>query len=58
MLHSNGACWTTEEERQKLGFEPRDELGWTPSERVEYENKRREALQMTLATPFFPTREA
>ena len=32
VLYENGAAWTTEEERQRLGFEPRDDKGWTQSE--------------------------
>ena len=44
VLFNNGACWTTEEERVRLGFESRDELGWTPSERVKYEQARIDAL--------------
>ena len=56
VLYRNGACFTTDEERQKIGLEPRDELGWTPSERVDYEKKRIEALQLMAAAPFvFPS---
>ena len=52
VLYHNGACFTTDEERQKLGLEPRDGTGWTPSERVAYEKKRIEALQLMAASPF------
>jgi hypothetical protein len=34
-LSRNGACWTTDAERERLGFDPRDEAGWTMSERHE-----------------------
>ncbi len=44
VLYQNGAAWTTDEERRRYGLEPRDELGWTPSERVEWEQKKAEAL--------------
>lgn len=48
VLYENGAAWTTEEERLAYGFEPRDDLGWTSSERVEYEMKRREVLTLSM----------
>lgn len=37
VLHDNGAAWTTDEDRAAMGLGPRDELGWTPSERAQYE---------------------
>lgn len=46
VLYENGAAWTTDEERAKLGLEPRDQLGWTPSERVAQEQRR---LELTLS---------
>ena len=49
LLYINGACWTTEEERVKLGFEPRDSLGWTPSDRVKAEQDRLNALHRLSA---------
>lgn len=46
VLYMNGAAWTTDEERSRFGFEPRDELGWTPSERVAQKQRELEVLQM------------
>lgn len=45
-LVRNGACWTTEEERKALGFEPRDQEGWTLSERMEEKRRMHEAMQI------------
>lgn len=39
MLYLNGAAWTTDEERRALGFEERDLLGWTPSERIKHQQQ-------------------
>jgi hypothetical protein len=44
VLHDNGAAWTTDEDRAAMGLQPRDELGWTPSERVKYEQDRMAAM--------------
>ena len=44
VLYENGASWTTDAEREKMGLEPRDERGWTPSARVQFEIDRRNAL--------------
>ena len=49
VLHANGAAWTTDEERAKMGLEPRDDIGWTPSERVRHEQDRIEAMQMLMS---------
>lgn len=49
VLVENGACWTTEDERKEYGFEPRDDLGWTASERVEQKRRELEIMQMMMA---------
>lgn len=49
-LHRNGAAWTTDEEREKLGFNPRDPAGWTLSERAEHKMEVQRAM-MTLQAP-------
>ena len=49
VLEKNGACWTTDEERAAHDFEPRDELGWTPTERVAQKKRELEAMQMAAA---------
>lgn len=54
VLYDNGAAWTTDEERAALGLEPRDELGWTPSERVANEQHRIEAMQLMAAGIVIP----
>lgn len=54
ILEKNGACWTTDEERAAFGFEPRDDLGWTPSERVADEKRRLAAMQIAAAAVVIP----
>lgn len=51
VLYMNGAAWTTDEDRAAHGLEPRDELGWTPSERVKHEQQRIEMLYSIAALP-------
>lgn len=46
VLYNNGAAWTTDKERSMFGLESRDELGWTPSERVAEEKRRNDAMLM------------
>ena len=46
----NGACWTTDEEREALGFESRDNKGWTLNEKIEREVKMREAMMAMMST--------
>ncbi|WP_288927325.1 hypothetical protein [uncultured Maritimibacter sp.] len=47
-LYRNGVMLIRDEERAKLGLESRDKLGWTPSERVQFEHDRFAAMaQMT-----------
>lgn len=36
-LYRNGVLLVREDEREQLGLEPLDEKGWTPSERVKFE---------------------
>ena len=48
-LVRNGACWTTEEERKALGFDSRDQEGWTISDRIEEKRRMHEAMQMIAA---------
>lgn len=50
-LHRNGACWTTDKEREELGFEPRDSRGWTMSEKREAKRRELEAL-LSMPTIF------
>ncbi len=50
LMYRNGAAWTTDEERVKMGLEPRDDLGWTPSERVAEEMRRQQAMLMISNT--------
>jgi hypothetical protein len=54
ILNKNGAYWTTDEERSKLGFEPRDDLGWTPSEHIAQQKKLAEAMQIATAISVDP----
>jgi hypothetical protein len=44
VMSNNGAAWTTDHERALFGMEPRDNLGWTSSERVANERMRHEAM--------------
>lgn len=46
VLYENGAAWTTDEDRAAHGLEPRDDLGWTPSERIAQKQRELEAMQM------------
>lgn len=43
-LYRNGVMLVRDDERAELGLEPRDEKGWTPSERVKYEQDRIAAM--------------
>lgn len=52
VLHDNGACWTTEKERISYGFEPRDELGWSPSERIAQKQAEMQAMLTLTNAPF------
>lgn len=54
VLHQSGASWTTDEERNALGLEPRDMLGWTPSARVAEKRRRLEVLQMIASGGIYP----
>ena len=53
MFYKNGAAWTTEDERNALGFEPRDNLGWTLSERLEQERQRNEYM-LSISNTMIP----
>lgn len=44
LFHRNGYSVTTDDERSRYGFEPRDGLGWTASERVQAERDRVNAM--------------
>ena len=44
LFYRNGAAWTTDAEREQMGFEARDNFGWTGSERVEAKRQRQDAL--------------
>jgi len=44
VMYKNGASWTTDQERERFGFEPRDDAGWTSSERVKRKIKELELL--------------
>lgn len=48
VLYQNGASVTTDEERARYGFEPRDDLGWTPSERVAEKRRELDAMQRLI----------
>ena len=56
LFEKNGACWTTDKERAALGFEPRDAKGWTPSERVNANEKYLEAMIALSAVRPLPPR--
>ena len=43
-LYRNGVLLVREDERAKLGLEPCDDKGWTPSERVKFEQDRISAM--------------
>ena len=49
VFYENGACIITEQARRAEGLEPRDELGWTPSEKVADRLCRLETMQMLAA---------
>lgn len=44
LFYDNGWAVTTDEERHAQGLEPRDDLGWTPSERVEEKRRKLEVM--------------
>jgi hypothetical protein len=44
VFHDNGAYIMTDQDRAEFGLEPRDYLGWTPSERVKAEADRRNIM--------------
>jgi hypothetical protein len=44
VLHENGAHIMTDQDRADFGLEPRDGLGWTPSERVKLEHEKIAAM--------------
>ena len=52
-LHRNGVLLVRDEERGRMGLEPCDEKGWTPSERVKFEKDRLEAMY-SMATIIVP----
>lgn len=54
VLYENGAHIMTDRDRAEAGLEPRDDLGWTPSERVAYEKARREAMLMHINRLIIP----
>ena len=54
-LHLNGVLLVRDNERGKLGLEPRDEKGWTPSERVKYEQDRLTAMYSMAAIMVNPS---
>lgn len=43
-LHRNGVLLVRENERGQLGLEPLDDKGWTPSERVKFEQDKIAAM--------------
>lgn len=49
----SGAYFMTDQDRAEMGLEPRDFLGWTPSERLERKERERNALlsMMGITTP-------
>lgn len=53
VFHENGACIITDEERRAEGLEPRDELGWTPSERLAQNQLKPKTIQMTAPNSSF-----
>ena len=57
LFYKNGASIMTDEDRAKEGLEPRDAKGWTPSERVDYERRKMEAMQMMAAGIFNPNKQ-
>ena len=44
VLYANGASWITDQDRAEMGLEPRDDKGWTPSERIKLEQDRSNAM--------------
>lgn len=46
LLAQNGAAFTTDEERALMGLEARDQMGWTPSERIARKQRELEAMSM------------
>jgi hypothetical protein len=51
VLHANGAAWTTDEDRAAMGLEPRDGMGWTPSEKIKAEQERLDLMRMMTVRP-------
>lgn len=54
VLHQNGAEIMTDQTRAEMGLEPRDNLGWTPSERVRHEQEK-QRLMLCMAPLFIKT---
>lgn len=54
LFYQNGASIMTDEDRAKEGLEPRDAMGWTPSERVRYERDKLEVMQKMAMGLFNP----
>lgn len=44
LMYRNGSAWTNDEERSRLRLEHRDDLGWTPSERVASKMREQQAM--------------
>lgn len=54
-LYRNGAYIMTDKDREELGLEPHDGMGWKLSERLEAKIRRQQAmLAMVNKTYFFP----
>lgn len=43
MMYINGYAWTSDEERVRMGFESRDQFGWTQTEKQKADALKEEA---------------
>jgi hypothetical protein len=50
---ANGASLLTDQDRAEMGLEPRDGLGWTPSERIRFHDEKISAMH-ALSRIVFP----
>ncbi len=54
-VHRNGVMLVRDSERQKLGLDPCDLKGWTPSERLTFEQDRIAAMQKLVQFTHIPS---
>ena len=52
LFYENGAALLTDQDREWLGLERRDALGWTPSERLLRKKQELDLLHVAMAASF------